>query len=163
REIQQVLIPEALPSLEGFSITSAYAPAQEVGGDFFQILPNADGATIVALGDVSGKGLKAAMNVSMIVGVMRSEAIATSGPAEVLRVLNHWLVGGMQGGFATAVVFRLDPDGGVTCANAGHLPPILNGREFHLDPALPLGLAAGVAYRETTLHLNRGDQLAFYT
>ena len=85
REIQQVLIPEALPSLEGYSITSAYTPAQEVGGDFFQILANPDGSTIVALGDVSGKGLKAAMNVSMIVGVMRAQAAATSSPQEIIR------------------------------------------------------------------------------
>jgi Stage II sporulation protein E (SpoIIE) len=163
REIQQVLIPETLPSLERFAITSAYTPAQEVGGDFFQILPIADGSTIVALGDVSGKGLKAAMNVSMIVGVMRAQAATTSSPAEMLSALNHCLVGRMQGGFATGIIFRLDPDGTFTCANAGHLPPFLNGREFPLDPSLPLGLLSIAEYGETTLHLHSGDQLAVYT
>ncbi len=163
REIQQVLIPETLPALDRFAITSAYTPAQEVGGDFFQILPNADGSTIVALGDVSGKGLKAAMNVSMIVGAMRAQAVTTSSPAEMLSALNHCLVGRMQGGFATGIVFRLDSDGTVTCANAGHLPPFLNGREFPLDPSLPLGLVAGAEYGEAVLRLHSGDQLGVYT
>lgn len=163
REIQQVLIPEILPSLDRFAISSAYTPAQEVGGDFFQILPNVDGSTIVALGDVSGKGLKAAMNVSMIVGAMRALAATTSSPAEMLAALNQCMVGRMQGGFATGIVFRLDPDGTVACANAGHLPLFLNGREFLLDPSLPLGLIAATDYSETTLHLNSGDQLCFYT
>lgn len=75
REIQRVLIPETLPSLEGFAISSAYQPAQEVGGDFFQIIRQEDGSTIVALGDVSGKGLKAAMSVSLIVGVLREAGV----------------------------------------------------------------------------------------
>ncbi len=64
RELQQVLVPETMPSLPGFSLTSAYRPAQEVGGDFFQIIPLEGGSTLVILGDVSGKGLKAAMAVS---------------------------------------------------------------------------------------------------
>ena len=163
REIQQVIIPETLPSLERFAITSAYTPAQEVGGDFFQILPNADGSTIVALGDVSGKGLKAAMNVSMIVGAMRAQAAVASSPAAMLSALNHCLIGRMQGGFATAIVLRLDPDGTVTCASSGHLPPYLNGQEFTLDPSLPLGLVPNTKYKETTLHLRSGDQLCIYT
>ena len=163
REIQQVLIPETLPSLDRFAISSAYTPAQEVGGDFFQILPNADGSTIVALGDVSGKGLKAAMNVSMIVGAMRAQAATTSSPVEMLAGLNHCMVGRMQGGFATGVILRLDPDGTVACANAGHLPLYLNGRELLLDPSLPLGLLPAAEYIETTVHLNPGDQLCVYT
>ena len=83
REIQQVLVPRLSPPIEGYAVTSAYQPAMEVGGDFFQIIPNPDGSTMVALGDVSGKGLKAGMSVSMIVGVLRAEAGHTS-PAEIL-------------------------------------------------------------------------------
>jgi len=163
REIQQVLIPETLPSLEGYAITSAYTPAQEVGGDFFQILAAPDDSTIVALGDVSGKGLKAAMNVAMIVGVMRAQAANTASPANILNALNHCLAGRMQGGFATGLVLRLDRDGTVTIANAGHLPPYLNGQEFQVEPSLPLGLMPQTHYGELTLHLNAGDQLSFYT
>ncbi len=75
RELQQVLIPESLPELPGFAITSAYRPAQEVGGDFFQIIPlegEFAGSTLILVGDVSGKGLRAAMTVSLIVGAVRT-------------------------------------------------------------------------------------------
>src|ERR1700743_3326946 len=74
RELQQVLIPETLPMLRGYAITSAYRPAQQVGGDFFQIIPlegHFAGSSLVMIGDVSGKGLKAAMTVSLIVGAAR--------------------------------------------------------------------------------------------
>ena len=162
REIQQVLVPETLPALEGYAVTSAYQPAMEVGGDFFQIIPNSDGSTLVALGDVSGKGLKAGMNVSMIVGVLRAEAGTTS-PAEMLGSLNRCLVGRMSGGFATGVVFRVDQDGIVTFANAGHLPPYLNGQEYPLDASLPLGLISYSDYTEMKMQLQPGDQLSVYT
>ena len=162
REIQQVLVPETLPALEGFAVTSAYQPAMEVGGDFFQIIPNDNGSATVALGDVSGKGLKAGMNVSMIVGVLRAEAGTTS-PAELLASLNRCLVGRMAGGFATGMVFRVDRDGTVTFANAGHLPPYLNGKEYPLDASLPLGLISYSDYTEQKLKMEPGDQLSVYT
>ena len=163
REIQQVLIPEVLPSLEGYAVTSAYTPAQEVGGDFFQILANPDGSTIVALGDVSGKGLKAAMNVATIVGIMRAEATNTTSPGKILETLNRCLAGRMQGGFATSLVFRLESDGEVTIANAGHLPLFLNGKEFLLTPSLPLGLVGVGSFEEIRVNLKPGDQLSLYT
>jgi Stage II sporulation protein E (SpoIIE) len=163
QEIQQVLIPETLPSLPGYAVTSAYQPAQEVGGDFFQILPNPDGSVIVALGDVSGKGLKAAMNVAMIVGVLRAEAGTTSSPAEILIALNRCMTGRMQGGFATGIVFRMDPDGTITLANAGHLPPFFNGKEYPLEASLPLGLIHYTHYTEGSVSLRPGDELSFYT
>jgi hypothetical protein len=162
REVQQVLVPEALPSLEGYAVTSAYQPYMEVGGDFFQIIPNPDGSAIVALGDVSGKGLKAGMSVSMIVGVLRAEAGNTS-PAGMLAALNRALAGRMGGGFATGMIFRVDRDGTITFANAGHLPPYLNGQEYPLDASLPLGLIAYSDYTEIKLQLQPGDQLSVYT
>lgn len=163
REIQQVLIPETLPSLEGYGISSAYSPAQEVGGDFFQILVDSDGSTIVAIGDVSGKGLKAAMNVSMIVGVLRAQAASTRRPSEILHALNRCMIGRMQGGFATGIVMRLEPNGVVTFANAGHLPPFLNDRELELEPSLPLGLIPQTEYSELAIRTNPGDRLGLYT
>ncbi|HTV05767.1 MAG TPA: SpoIIE family protein phosphatase [Acidobacteriaceae bacterium] len=163
REIQQVLIPETLPSLEGFAVTSAYQPALEVGGDFFQIIGEANGSTIVALGDVSGKGLKAAMNVSLIVGVLRSMADAGFSPRQMLERLNRCLCGRLQGGFVTAVILRLHPNGDVTLANAGHLPPFLNRQELEIGGCLPLGLLPSVTYDEVNLSLHPGDYLSLYT
>jgi serine phosphatase RsbU (regulator of sigma subunit) len=163
REIQQVLIPEALPALKGYAVTSAYQPALEVGGDFFQMLPNPDGSTIVSLGDVSGKGLKAAMNVSMIVGVLRALADTNRNPGDIMESLNRCLCGRMQGGFTTCLVLRLDPDGTVTFANAGHLPPFLNQREIMLEGSLPLGLVSSAYYGEVAMKLRPGDYLSLYT
>ena len=163
REIQRVLIPDTLPSLDGFAVTSAYRPALEVGGDFFQIIPETKGSAIVALGDVSGKGLKAAMNVSFIVGVLHSLANAGCSPVEMLHGLNRSLCGRLQGGFVTAMILRLHPTGVVTLANAGHLPPFLNQRELKLEGSLPLGLVSAAEYEEISILTHPGDHLALYT
>ena len=94
QELQQVLVPEALPELPGFALTSSYRPAQEVGGDFFQVVPLAAGGTMVVLGDVSGKGLSAAMTVALIVGAVRTLAEFTTSPAQMLEGLNRRLSDG---------------------------------------------------------------------
>jgi len=163
RELQQVLVPEELPPLPGFAITSAYRPAAEVGGDFFQIIPNADGSTLLILGDVSGKGLRAAMAVSLIVGATRMIAEYTSSPAEILAGLNRRLFNRMSGGFATAIAMRLDPNGNCTLATAGHPAPFLNQRGLDLPGALPLGLAPVAVYEEYCFKLQVGDHFALYT
>jgi hypothetical protein len=163
QEIQRVLIPETLPSLEGFAMSSAYQPAQEVGGDFFQIIREDEGSTIVALGDVSGKGLKAAMSVSLIVGVLRSLSGENSTPVQMLQGLNRCLCGRLQGGFVTAIVLRLFPNGRVILANAGHLPPFLNSGELEIEGSLPLGLISLAEYSEIQIQLHPGDHLSLYT
>jgi len=166
RELQQVLIPETIPQIPGYTLTSAYKPALEVGGDFFQIVPlerKFAGSTLVVLGDVSGKGLKAAMAVSLIVGVIRTLAESTDSPAEILAGIGRRLFGRLQGGFTTCIALRLDPDGQCTLAAAGHLPPFLNNREIDLPSALPLGLALSISYEERTIALGIDDRLALYT
>jgi len=163
RQLQQVLIPESLPEISGFTLTSAYKPALEVGGDFFQIISLADGSTLIVLGDVSGKGLKAAMAVSLIVGLVRALAPIFSEPGKLLAEVNDRLVGRLHGGFATALALRLDAAGKCALACAGHLPPFLNDRELDLPGALPLGIAAEASYDETALQLNPADCLALYT
>jgi serine phosphatase RsbU (regulator of sigma subunit) len=134
-----------------------------VGGDFFQLLPNPDGSTLVALGDVSGKGMKAAMNVAMIVGALRALADTNSNPGDIMEGLNRCLCGRMQGGFTTCLILRLDADGTVTFANAGHLPPFLNQREIMLEGSLPLGLVSSSFYGEIAMQLRPGDYLSLYT
>ena len=84
QEIQRIMIPEVAPNVPGFAIKSVFQPALEVGGDFFQIIPLGDTSTLIVLGDVSGKGLKAAMNVSLIVGTLRALAELNANPASVL-------------------------------------------------------------------------------
>jgi serine phosphatase RsbU (regulator of sigma subunit) len=117
----------------------------------------------VILGDVSGKGLKAAMTVSLIVGAVRVLADNYSGPAELLAQLNRSLDGRMQGGFATCIALRLGLDGSCAIASAGHPSLFLNGHEFSLPGAFPLGLAAAASYEETIFNVQIGDRMALYT
>jgi hypothetical protein len=163
RELQRVLIPEERPMAPGYTLTSSYKPASEVGGDFFQVIPLNDCATLIVLGDVSGKGLKAAMAVSLIVGATRMAVEITSSPAGILSALNRRLHGRLKGGFATCVAMRLEIDGGCKIASAGHPAPFLNGDEITLPGALPLGLTPNAEYEEETLSLNPGDHFALYT
>jgi serine phosphatase RsbU (regulator of sigma subunit) len=166
RELQQVIIPDRLPQVPGFAITSAYRPICEVGGDFFQILPlegECAGSTLIVIGDVSGKGLKAAMSVSLIVGSLRALARFTPRPADLLTELNRRLSGRMQGGFATCLALLLGPDGQSVVASAGHLAPFLNLRELTLPGSLPLGIVADTAYEEMELDLRDNDHMVLYT
>jgi serine phosphatase RsbU (regulator of sigma subunit) len=91
RSVQSMLIPTQLPSNHNFMLESAYLPANGVGGDFFQVLPLKDDSMLVVVGDVSGKGLQAAMNASTLVGALRNEL--SSDPATVLNRLNNVLLG----------------------------------------------------------------------
>ena len=88
RHVQQVLIPNKLPELNDLHVESVYRPAREVGGDFFQIVPNGkDGSSLIAFGDVTGKGLQAGMLVALIIGAIRSAAEHDNDPRRMLEVL----------------------------------------------------------------------------
>lgn len=163
REIQQVLIPETIPPVPGFALTSAYHPAQQVGGDFFQIIPITGKSTLIVLGDVSGKGLRAAMSVSFIIGVVNKLAEECKGPAQILTELNRLLTGRLHGGFATCIALCVDSNGACTIASAGHPGPFLNGQELVLPGSLPLGLTIGATYDESAFSLKVNDQLNLYT
>jgi len=163
QQVQQLLVPEKIEGVAGFQVESIYQPAQEVGGDFFQILPAGDGGLLVVVGDVAGKGLPAAMLVSMLVGAIRAIAEFTRDPAELLAHLNERLVGRAGGGFSTALIAHIAKDGHVTVANAGHLSPYLEGREVELAGALPLGIASGTRYQTARFSLHPGERLTFYS
>jgi len=127
------------------------------------VVPLAAGGAMVVLGDVSGKGLPAAMTVALVIGAIRTLAEFTSSPAEMLQGLNRRLFGRLHGGFATCVALRVDRDGTGAVACAGHPAPFLNGRELQLPGALPLGIGAMAEYEEIRLHLEPADHLALYT
>jgi hypothetical protein len=162
RTIQQILIPEEQPNIPGFQIECVYHPAQQVGGDFFQILPLEGGGVLAVLGDVSGKGLPAALSVALLVGTLRSLAETTTDPGEILAGLNGPLFGRSKG-FTTAVAVRIAPSGAAEFASAGHLNPYLNGRELPLDAGLPLGLTSATVYEKTRITLATGDTLTLLT
>lgn len=163
QEVQRVLVPEQTAAVPGFKVESAYEPAQQVGGDFFQVLPDGAGGVLIVVGDVAGKGLPAAMLVSVLVGAIRGVAEFTKDPAELLANLNERLVGRGGSGFSTALIARIGADGQVSIANAGHLSPYLDGREVELPGALPLGVASSTCYETTEFHLDPGSRLTFYS
>jgi hypothetical protein len=94
QEVQQVILPERRIALPGFAIETEYRPALQVGGDFFQIIPDSsDGSLLIVAGDVAGKGLKAGMLVALLIGAIRSTAETGSDPAAILAALNRRLLG----------------------------------------------------------------------
>jgi serine phosphatase RsbU (regulator of sigma subunit) len=163
REVQQVLIPDAIPEVPGFKVASVYKPAEEVGGDFFQILPLQGGGMLVVIGDVSGKGMPAAMTVSLLVGTVRTLAHYTQSPAEMLASMNQRMLQRSQGGFTTCLILRVDPDGRATIANAGHLAPYRKNKEIAIEYGLPLGLEGNAKYDESTVQLEANEQLTLVT
>jgi hypothetical protein len=163
RTVQLILIPDDVPTIPGFVLQSVYKPAGEVGGDFFQILPIQNGGVLLVIGDVSGKGLPAAMTVSLLVGTVRTLAHYTQSPGEILSAMNHRMMSRSNGGFTTCLVLRADRDGKLTIANAGHLSPYLGGKELPLENGLPLGLVAEASYAESTFQLAPDEQLTLLT
>jgi hypothetical protein len=156
REVQrQLVVPAA--DVPGFRVESAYAPAKQVGGDFFRVMPE-DGGVLVVVGDVSGKGLKAAMTVSAIMGSLHD--YASSRPAEVLAHLNRVLHGRMDG-FVTCCAAHIAANGTMTLANAGNPAPYLNGEEMVVEPGLPLGILGEASYAETRYQIALNDRLTF--
>jgi len=163
RTVQEVLIPTEIPKVSGFDIQCVYKPAGHVGGDFFQIIPIASGGLLIAIGDVSGKGMPAAMTVSLLVGTLRTLAHFTHSPSEILDAMNQRMLARSQGGFTTCLVLRVAPDSTLTVANAGHLAPYLEGTEMEIDNGLPLGLAEKTVYPETVHTLPENAQLTLVT
>ena len=163
RTVQQVLIPNQIPPVPGFRIHCVYRPAGQVGGDFFQVIPLDSGGALIAVGDVSGKGMPAAMTVSLLVGTLRTLAHYTQNPSEILGSMNRRMLSRSQGGFTTCLVLRIEPTGAATVANAGHLAPYLGGQEIAVENGLPLGITAETDYPEVSIPLPAGSQLTLYT
>ena len=161
RRVQGKLVPAELPQFAAFACDAAYRAASEVGGDFYRVFPRPDGSALFLLGDVSGKGLRAAMLGTLIVGGAGTLAHEDLGPAEMLDRLNRRLHGRTDGGFATCLCGLLAADGMLSIANAGHLSPYRNGRELPCEPGLPLGILPTTDYTETHVQLDPGDGLTF--
>jgi serine phosphatase RsbU (regulator of sigma subunit) len=159
QEVQRVILPEPITTLPGLAIESEYRPAREVGGDFFQILPHhSNGSMLIVAGDVVGKGLQAGMLVALLVGAIRTSEHFDPDPLAVLKVLNQRLCGRSHAA-ATCLALRIGADGGATLANAGHLPPYLNGQPLEIEGALPLGMIEDAEFSTLQFRFTEGDQL----
>ena len=140
QEVQSVILPEARTTFAGLEIETEYRPARQVGGDFFQIIPHAaDDSLLIVAGDVGGKGLKAGMLVALLVGAIRTAARFTLDPEKILAELNQRLLGRGDAS-ATCLAIRIARNGTAVVANAGHLPPYLNGKPMEIEGSLPLGI-----------------------
>lgn len=139
RTVQQILIPDEVPSIPGFAIESCYIPAGEVGGDFFQVIPLPGGGVLAAIGDVSGKGVPAAMTVSLLVGTLCTLVDYSQSPGEILSAMNQRMIGRTKGGFTTCLILRVCPNGAMTIASAAIRCLMLMGARSLATPDFPWG------------------------
>src|SRR6202044_2588378 len=117
-----------------------------------------DGSTLIVVGDVAGKGLKAGMLAALIVGAIRTAFKFTSDPGQILALLNERLQGR---GLVTCLAMRIDGNGNAELANAGHLPPYIDGKELAIDGALPLGALPDIPFPTMRFRLIEGESMLF--
>lgn len=159
REIQQHLVPAVLPSPRNYAIEAAYFPAREVGGDFYQVLPQSDGSIIAVIGDVSGKGLGAAMSGAFAIGALLALTAEITDPPQLLNRLNSEVLRGKDNEFITCLCIKLCPNGQMISSSAGHLPFYKNGDEIASNGGPPLGLFQDMNYEESRFEFDCGDSL----
>ena len=168
RTIQQALLPRMSPYVPGYTISGLTVPVGEVGGDWYDYIPMADGSLVLVLADVSGKGMPAALLMSATRGMLRSLADTCQSPAEVLNRLNRLMVEDFPSGkFVTLIYAVLDPaKRTLKFASAGHLPPLLIDRDgarfLQTEAGMPLGLTFG-EYSDTEIQLGEGARLLLYS
>jgi sigma-B regulation protein RsbU (phosphoserine phosphatase) len=154
RRMQEQLLATTVDSPAGFEVAAVYRPAKEVGGDFYKTELLDDGSLLIVVGDVSGKGLDAALLVAAVLGGLAIDPERR--PGALLEDLNKAVLGRTGGGFITACCARLYRDGRLVTANAGHIAPYLDGKELPVEAGLPLGIAAGVSYGESSFEIADG-------
>lgn len=163
RRIQESLLPETLPVVPGWNIAAHWEPARAVGGDFYDVVTLPEGHWGIVIGDVTDKGVPAALLMAMTRTVLRATAGGLS-PATTLARANDLLLPDMPPRmFVTCQYLVLEPDTGqVTVANAGHPLPLHRSttgvRELRVT-GMPLGLLPGMTYEELTLTVAPGEQL----
>lgn len=170
RTVQESFLPQKTPELANYQFSAHYTPAQEVGGDFYDFIKLGENRTGLVIGDVSGKGVPAALYMAKLGSDLRTLAFTEKDPAAALEKLNNLLVErSRRGMFATLLYVELDSQTGkLTLSNAGHLPPIIkrtDGSLVKLAKAggAPLGMVAGMKYGQEIAALAPGDTVILYT
>ncbi|WP_426502175.1 PP2C family protein-serine/threonine phosphatase [Dactylosporangium sp. McL0621] len=169
--LQRSLLPSRPPRIAGLDLAVRYVPGAEVGvgGDWYDVFELPSGCIGLAVGDVAGNGLRAAVVMGRIRSALRAYALETDDPADVLTRLDRKIQRFEPGAMATAVYAVIPPSlDAVTVSNAGHLPPVAvepdgPGRLTTIKPNLPLGAYPDAARGTTELRLPRGGGLVFYT
>jgi serine phosphatase RsbU (regulator of sigma subunit)/anti-sigma regulatory factor (Ser/Thr protein kinase) len=164
RVIQQTLLPKEVPELRGWNIAAFWQPAKEVSGDFYDFFNLVDGRTCILIGDVTDKGVPAAMVMATTRSLLRAAAERLVSPGKVLERVNDLLYPDIPAKmFVTCLCVVLDPgDGKAVIANAGHNLPYLKLENEILEPrasGMPLGLMPGMTYDEVEFRINPGESL----
>jgi phosphoserine phosphatase RsbU/P len=169
RQIQRALLPEADPKISGYALSGMCLQLSAVGGDWYDYLHLDDNLWGIALGDVCGKGMAAALLMSAARSLLRTAAEGSRSPAEVLARLNKSLVKDVPTGrFVTLVYLILDIENATArLANAGHPPPLCmreqsGARVLHTENGFPVGLMHS-DYSEVEFALHEGDRVLLYT
>ena len=168
REIQEGLLPKQIAQLHGYQVTGAWQPALSVGGDYYDVLPLSDSSLGIAIADVVGKGISAALLMANLQAAVRAFAGSAHNPAEVCDRINSVMCSNVASGkFITMFYCVLDAaKRKLTYSNAGHNPPIL----LRVDDTLRLeegGALLGVfpdwKYEQCSIALEAGDRLLLFT
>ena len=169
RTIQEALAPSEPPERPGLELASCYLPAEQgVSGDFFVVAPGHEGATLIVVGDVAGRGLEAARRAWYIRTVIASSADMTRDPAAVLERANRALIddAGFEAPFVTAAVLMFEPGGRLQWALAGHDRPIRLDEGSALDSdgsGVPLGVSDRLGCRTASTQLAPGAGVLLFT
>jgi sigma-B regulation protein RsbU (phosphoserine phosphatase) len=171
REVQARLIPHTTPQRAGWEFAARWQPAREVAGDFYDFhTEHTDGSIGLVIGDVTDKGMPAALFMALSRSIVRATAAAASSPVEAIAQANRLIwADSLNGMFVSLFYGRLDPaTGELTYVNAGHNPPLLF-QTGHDEPVsltrtgMVLGLQPGVPFEQRTVQLRPGDCLLLYT
>lgn len=170
-QVQLGFLPKERPKILGYAFADYYEAALRVGGDYFDYITLPDGKLAVALGDVAGKGMPAALLMARLYSSTRFQLFTAADPAAALSGLNKDIASsGLGHRFITFVLMVLDPDTGeTTVVNAGHLPPFLRRRNGKIEmvskkeSGLPLGIVPDQEYKAVRLTMEPGDALFAYT
>ena len=160
--IQQQFLPKSLPDLPSWHVAAFYRPARTVGGDFYDFIPLPDGRVMFVVGDVTDKGVPAALVMASTHALLRAAAPRLISPGEVLGHVNEMLCVDIPAHmFVTCLALVLDPvSGQIEFANAGHDVPYVrtrNGVQELRARGMPLGLMPGMDYEEKSFQFEPGD------
>jgi len=166
--IQQQFLPKTLPDLPTWNLSAFYRPARTVGGDFYDFLEIPDGRVLVVVGDVTDKGVPAALVMASTHALLRSAAPRLSSPGQILAAVNDLLCVDIPAHmFVTCLVMVLEPETGrIQFANAGHNLPYLRGADGVTElraTGMPLGLMPGMSYEESSAVMCPGDSLLLHS
>ena len=164
REIQMAMVPHEFPKSPRLDIYASMMPAKEVGGDLYDFVPY-DDQLYFCVGDVSGKGVPAALFMAMSARLFRTLSKYRLSPAQIANAMNNELVQNNDNGmFVTMFIGLLNLNTGhLVYCNCGHNPPVLAGEFIEMEANAPLGLWEGLDFVEQTIDSIRGQQFFVYS